>query len=137
MKGEGGGKGDISVAVSGTRGGGGVAAGGNEVGIRGPHRHLWLEDVDGVLVVLADAEVAVAADDSLRGRQLSRHELEERRLAGSVGPDEGDARVAVDAELEVGVEVVLLLAAVGEADLREGEHRRGQLLAIGELEVEV
>lgn len=48
----------------------------------------------------------------------------------SVGPDQSDARVAVDSKLEVLVQHALLVAAVAEADVLEGQHWRWQLLTV-------
>ena len=56
--------------------------------------------------------------------------------ADPVGPDEGDAGVEIDRQLELGVEVVLLLAVVAEGDAVDGEHRRRQLAAVGEVELD-
>mmetsp|Transcript_38342 Transcript_38342/g.90937 ORF Transcript_38342/g.90937 Transcript_38342/m.90937 type:complete len:555 (-) Transcript_38342:297-1961(-) len=98
--------------------------------------HLRLEDIDRVLMVLPDGEVHVPADGPLRRHELACHELEESRLARAVGAHERHPRVAVDAEVQVLVQVVLLLPAVREADVREGHHGGRQLLAVREGELE-
>ena len=64
-------------------------------------QNLGDELVDAVLVVAADAQVLVARDGAGAGLEVARHQLEQRRLAGAVGADQGDAAVAVDAKLEV------------------------------------
>mmetsp|Transcript_2154 Transcript_2154/g.6231 ORF Transcript_2154/g.6231 Transcript_2154/m.6231 type:complete len:639 (-) Transcript_2154:12-1928(-) len=95
---------------------------------------LQVELVLRVLVVLADAQVAVAHHVALDGSDPAEHELEQRGLARAVWPHEGDARVEVDAEVEVLVEVVLLLARVAEAHVLEATDGRGQGVALGEAE---
>ncbi len=67
----------------------------------GARLHAIVEHVDGVLVVAADGEVGVALHIAARGVEVARHELQQRALARAVGADERDARVAVDAELQV------------------------------------
>ena len=51
--------------------------------------------------------------------------LEKCRLAGAVRPDKCDAGVHIDAEVEVRVQVVRLLAAVREGDIVECEDGGG------------
>ena len=60
--------------------------------------------------------------------------LEKRRLAGAVRPDKCDAGVHIDAEVEVRVQVVRLLAAVREGDIVECEDGGGELRARGPFE---
>jgi hypothetical protein len=57
------------------------------------------EDVGRVLVVPANGQVLVALDAALAGLELAAHQLEQRRLAAAVRPDQGDARVHVDPEV--------------------------------------
>ncbi len=45
------------------------------------HLHCIIEDIDGMLVVAADAEVGVALDISARWRQVATHQLQKRALA--------------------------------------------------------
>mmetsp|Transcript_26581 Transcript_26581/g.80347 ORF Transcript_26581/g.80347 Transcript_26581/m.80347 type:complete len:669 (+) Transcript_26581:154-2160(+) len=99
-------------------------------------RLVEVEHVLRVLVVPADPEVRVAADLALGGLDVERHQLEERGLARAVRADEGDAAVAVDPKVEVGVQVVLDLARVGEGDVLEGHDRRRDLFRRREAEAE-
>mmetsp|Transcript_2580 Transcript_2580/g.4312 ORF Transcript_2580/g.4312 Transcript_2580/m.4312 type:complete len:464 (+) Transcript_2580:1224-2615(+) len=78
----------------------------------------------------------VAADGALRGGEVSCHELQQGGLAGAVGPHKRNARVAVHTKVKVLVEIVLLLSAVRKADVNEGQHGWGQLVAVGEGELE-
>mmetsp|Transcript_11929 Transcript_11929/g.33600 ORF Transcript_11929/g.33600 Transcript_11929/m.33600 type:complete len:221 (+) Transcript_11929:409-1071(+) len=97
-------------------------------------RELGVQDLGAVLVVAAEGQVAVVANVTLGGGQVPSHKLEKGGLADSIGAHESDTGVAVDPKLKVLKEVVLLLAAVGEADVAEGDYRRRQLGALGELE---
>eukprot|EP00966_Prymnesium_polylepis_P131755 3047049-Prymnesium_polylepis.1 len=99
-------------------------------------REVVLEHFGRVLVVEAEHAVLVLLDRALGRRELAAHQLEQRRLAAAVGADEGDARVAVDANVEVLVEVILRLARVGEAHLVKGQDRRREARALGEGESE-
>mmetsp|Transcript_32749 Transcript_32749/g.83666 ORF Transcript_32749/g.83666 Transcript_32749/m.83666 type:complete len:262 (-) Transcript_32749:1342-2127(-) len=75
-------------------------------------RHLLLQDIHRVLMIFANHQVAVARDDALGGGQLAGHELQQRGLASAVWPHQRDARVGIDAEIQVRIKVVLFLAAV-------------------------
>lgn len=68
--------------------------------------------------------------------QLARHQTQERGLAHTVRANKRRPRVHVHAEVEVAVEVVLGITAVGEGHVVEGQHRRRELLDIGEAEGE-
>merc|ERR1719424_2323773 len=57
-----------------------------------------------VLVIAADAEVGVAANIAFSRHNLLLHELEKGGLACAVGTHEGNAGVAVDADLEARVQ---------------------------------
>ena len=59
-------------------------------------------------MVSAHAQMRVYAHDAVGGRELAGDELQQRRLAGAVRPDQSDARVEIDAELQVLVDVRLL-----------------------------
>jgi hypothetical protein len=63
-----------------------------------------------VLVVAADGEVRVAVHRALGRRQLAHHQFQQCALPRAVGPHQCYSRVAVDAKLQVLVQVVLLLA---------------------------
>ena len=80
--------------------------------------------------------MGVAGHDALGGGDLAGHEAQQGGLADAVGADEGGAGIHVDAEVEFLVEVVLAVAGVGEGDVVEGEHGRGELLDVGEAEGE-
>ena len=49
-----------------------------------------------------DDRLALEEDVALLGRVDAGHEVEERRLAGAVGPDHADDLVLVDVQVEVG-----------------------------------
>mmetsp|Transcript_64945 Transcript_64945/g.170034 ORF Transcript_64945/g.170034 Transcript_64945/m.170034 type:complete len:395 (+) Transcript_64945:494-1678(+) len=89
-----------------------------------------------MLVELPEHEVLVLLDGALRGGELAAHQVDQRRLAAPVGPHQRDARVAVDPQVELRVELVLLLAAVREGDVVEREYRGLQLPALLEAEVQ-
>ena len=87
------------------------------------------QHVDEVLGVATDAELVRAAAVALGGLEVAGEEVHQRRLARAVGADDADARAHVDAEVEVvqteTLEVGVLEVAVGEADERRRELRRG------------
>jgi len=89
-----------------------------------------------VLAVEPELEVRVPVHDAAGGGELAGHEAQEGGFADAVGADERGARVHVDAEVEVLVEVVFRGATVAEGDVVEGEDGRGQFLDVGEAEGE-
>ncbi len=89
-----------------------------------------------MLAVEPELEVRVPVDNAAGRGELAGHEAQEGGLADAVGADERGARVHVDAEVEVLVEVVFRGAAVAEGDVVEGEDGRGQFLDVGEAEGE-
>ena len=62
---------------------------------------LKVELVVQVLVVAGKAQVAVAADLARGGLELADEQLEQRRLAGTVGADKREPRVEVQTKVEV------------------------------------
>mmetsp|Transcript_29547 Transcript_29547/g.96294 ORF Transcript_29547/g.96294 Transcript_29547/m.96294 type:complete len:428 (+) Transcript_29547:149-1432(+) len=100
----------------------------------GQRRHVEVEHVGRVLMVEAEGAMLVLLDGPLRRAQLTRHELEQRRLAATVWTDQRDAAVAVDAEVERLVQ--RLAARVREGDVVKGEDGRRQSRALGEGESE-
>eukprot|EP00128_Syssomonas_multiformis_P015610 Colp12_sorted_trinity150504_noHs@26975 len=96
-----------------------------------------IELLSRVLVVTGELEVRVDADHALGGSELANHQLEESRLASTVGTDKGNAGVHVDTELKVSVKVLLLLAAVGERDVVEDNDGGGERTALGEEELQL
>mmetsp|Transcript_8617 Transcript_8617/g.27092 ORF Transcript_8617/g.27092 Transcript_8617/m.27092 type:complete len:399 (+) Transcript_8617:581-1777(+) len=87
-------------------------------------------------MVAGDLEMLVARDVALCWHQFADHELEQRRLAHTVGPHQRDPRVAVHAQVQVLVQRILHAAAVRERHRGEGQHRRRQLLRGREAELE-
>mmetsp|Transcript_26521 Transcript_26521/g.85032 ORF Transcript_26521/g.85032 Transcript_26521/m.85032 type:complete len:351 (+) Transcript_26521:644-1696(+) len=85
-------------------------------------------------MVEAEGAMLVLLDGPRRRAQLTRHELEQRRLAATVWTDQRDAAVAVDAEVERLVQ--RLAARVREGDVVKGEDGRRQPRALGEGESE-
>lgn len=89
-----------------------------------------------VLGVDAHLQMGVSRHDTSGRVELAGHEAQERRFPDTVGADEGGSRVHVDTEIEVLVQVVLGLAAVGEGDIVKGQNWGWELLDIGEAESE-
>ena len=89
-----------------------------------------------VLRVDTKLQVSVARDDTACRAQLSCEDVEESRLSDTVGSDKGGTRVHIDTEVEVLVQVLGRDTRVGEGDVIERQHRRRQLLDIGEAEGE-
>lgn len=84
----------------------------------------------------ANSQVGVAPDVALGGFDLERHQFEQCRLARSVRSHQGDARVAVNPKLEIGVEVVLFLTRVGEGHILKCKNGGWDLLARREAKAE-
>lgn len=57
-----------------------------------------------MLMILPNAQVVVSLDHAIQGLQLPDHELEQRRLAASVGAHKGHAAVEVDTKVNVAVQ---------------------------------
>ena len=93
-------------------------------------RHGQVQRVDEVLRVHGHAQVLVRPDVAGHRDQLASQQLQQRRLAGTVGANERDAGVEVDAEVDVLVQQ--LATGVSEGQVRDLQHRRGQLLWVGE-----
>jgi len=89
-----------------------------------------------VLRVDTELQVGVTRDNTAGGSELASEDVEESRLANTVGADKGGTRVHVDTEVEVLVQVVLGVARVGEGDVVERQDGRRELLDIGEAEGE-
>lgn len=81
---------------------------------------VW-ELVGRVLRVLGELELGVAVDGSFAGDEVAGDEVEQSGLSGTVVSYDGDTRVHVDTKVETLVEVVLLLARVGEGNVVEGD----------------
>jgi hypothetical protein len=96
---------------------------------------VW-ELVGRVLAVLGKLERGVLANGTLNRRKGAGDEVKKGRLSGTVITDNGNTRVHVHTEGEVAVEVVLLLARVGESDVAERDNRRGKLANVFEVEAE-
>jgi hypothetical protein len=62
--------------------------------------------LSGVLRVHAELQVSVAGDVATGGAELASEDVEQSRLAHTVGTDESGTRVHVDTEVEVLVQVV-------------------------------
>ena len=54
-----------------------------------------------MLVVTPNGQVGVPAHCALGWTDVSSHELEERRLASSIGTHKGNSAVTVDAKLQI------------------------------------
>jgi len=72
----------------------------------------------------------VAFHHAVQRVQPARHQLQQRRLARPVGPDNGDPGVQVDAQVDVRVQDFVL--GVPERHVGELEHGRRQLAHVGE-----
>mmetsp|Transcript_25379 Transcript_25379/g.83934 ORF Transcript_25379/g.83934 Transcript_25379/m.83934 type:complete len:208 (-) Transcript_25379:239-862(-) len=95
-------------------------------------RLLQRQHVHEVLAVPPDSQLRVLPHLPLTGGQLTQHEPKQRRLSAAVGPDDCDARVGPEAEVDVGEDVRPLL--VGEAHVAELQIGRGELGRLGEVE---
>mmetsp|Transcript_1522 Transcript_1522/g.4043 ORF Transcript_1522/g.4043 Transcript_1522/m.4043 type:complete len:233 (+) Transcript_1522:383-1081(+) len=80
-----------------------------------------------VLMVSTNAQPRLVRDGTLYGLQLLHDELEQRRLACAVGPDERDARFRVDAKVKIRVEIILLLSRVRERNVASRNCGRREL----------
>jgi hypothetical protein len=93
-----------------------------------------VELLSGVLAVHTELQVGVAGHNTAGRAETACENVEQSRLADTVGSDKGCSRVHVDTEVEVLVEGVLLVARVRKGDVVERQHWRGQLLDLGEAE---
>merc|ERR1719329_1949662 len=73
-------------------------------------RGVEVEHLGRVLVVETERKVLVLLDGTLGRVELAAHQLEQRGLAATVRAHQRDARVVVDSEVQILVQVVLLLA---------------------------
>ena len=78
-----------------------------------------VELVDVVLREAAEPQLAVAVDGARDRLEIAEDELEQRRLPDPVGSDERDARVQIDAQVDVLEEI--RLPRVVEPDVGELE----------------
>ena len=80
-----------------------------------------VELVDVVLREAAEPQLAVAVDGARHRLEIAEDELQQRRLPDAVGADERDARVQIDAQVDVLEEI--RLPRVVEPDVGELEDR--------------
>jgi len=64
-------------------------------------RELHIERLGEMLVVAGDAQVVVARHHAIGRHELADHQLQQGRLAGSVGSHDRNAAVEVDAEIDL------------------------------------
>mmetsp|Transcript_498 Transcript_498/g.1096 ORF Transcript_498/g.1096 Transcript_498/m.1096 type:complete len:218 (-) Transcript_498:48-701(-) len=81
-----------------------------------------------------ELEVPVGPNVSQGRVQLASHELDEGRLAGTVGPDQCHPRIQIDAKIDVLVE--RLAPGVSKGNVVKGQDGRGEVSRIGKLEIE-
>mmetsp|Transcript_25719 Transcript_25719/g.53316 ORF Transcript_25719/g.53316 Transcript_25719/m.53316 type:complete len:232 (+) Transcript_25719:259-954(+) len=105
-----------------------------EVSDESQRGHVQVQHILTVLVVVPDSQLSAALDLADCGLDLLQHQLQQRGLSGTVGSDKRNARVQVHTQLQLLVQVVLLLARVGEGDVIEGHHWRRDLLRVRECE---
>ncbi len=94
---------------------------------------VHVEGVDVVLGEEADAEAWVLADEALGGGELADEEFEDGGFAGAVGADDADAGVELDVEVDVGEEG--FVGGVAKGDVGHLNDWWGELLDVGEFEV--
>src|SRR6185436_8682237 len=86
------------------------------------------------LIEVRDGELAAAAHRPCVWFHLTQHELEQRSLAGPVGPDQPELVAALDDARKIFDHVP---AAIALVDVPEFPHELARALACGEIEVHV
>mmetsp|Transcript_22868 Transcript_22868/g.53363 ORF Transcript_22868/g.53363 Transcript_22868/m.53363 type:complete len:560 (-) Transcript_22868:232-1911(-) len=98
------------------------------------HSHVVVECFHRMLCKATDGHVGMAGHRSLSCSKIASHQLDQSRLASTVGTHQRNTRVAVHAKVQVTVE--RFAPRIAEGDVDERQHRGSELRARGELQGE-